>query len=862
MDNDTQSNPQLRVGAHVLVQLGRELVTDPEQAILEIVKNAYDADSKDCKIEVDTRITGTLEHTSLASILSKFNEATDTVGVELSTPQVQRNQQAGSPADKMLSRKLTYTGRICIRDQGNGLSAKAVRDSWLVVSNSIKRVAKGMPKPKTACGRTPLGDKGLGRLGTMRLGDILLLRSAQEGSPIVNTAWFRWKDCDGAETLDTIPVQVDEEPNTEGLKGTEVIVLGLNDIAEWRDESRASEIAFSIAAIVSPFESIKTFPVSVRIDGKSYDMEQVTSELLAQAVSSFDFKFEKDVEQDDDYHLAAKASFRQSVFTASAKAESVDRARSVFSKDHGAQFLAWLKGSKKLNKKYDSLEIAPNGDWIIEIDDKTPFSKIIKGNKPVIGNPGQFSGALHYFNFARSGPAAAGIGATSARLKRVGGVAILRDGFRVRSGDDWLDLARSMTSGSTYHLRVDNTIGYFALSGEHNFSLTEKSDREGFVGDPYYRGFEEIAKKCRDFANKAQEDVRRGLDQYLREVEISENDAEDMTSKTAVKTVKSSASGISAAAKTVAAIAETQRTAIATLDSKDASVSPTKRADQALGLAKENLASMEKLAADFDKMRDLAAAGAVVAQEIGMRSEQVAALVESAAVGLAARGLTHELHTHLSEIERSTSFIRKSLQNTDFLEKVRPQLRHIDLARRAMSGAAAQIDPMLPRTRAVKEQLDVANFISEYFDARKSDLEREGTQATVIGKEGALVVRMNRNRLLQVVDNLILNSRYWLQDDSAPKPGNRRIEAKIDARGFTISDNGPGVEPKLEETLFELFVTEKPASGAGQGLGLYITTQLLQLDGCTIELLHDRNAQGRRHSFRVDLSKLIDTKAH
>lgn len=857
MDSDTQSNPQLRVGAHVLVQLGRELVTDPEQAILEIVKNAYDADSKDCRIEVDTRATGTLEHRSLASILSKFSEATDTVVVELSAPKDQR----GYVTDETISRKLSYTGKICIRDQGNGLSAQAVRDSWLVVSNSIKRVEKGTPKRKTTGGRTPLGDKGLGRLGTMRLGDILLLRSAQEGSSVVNTAWFRWKDCDGAETLDTIPVQVSEEPNTEGLKGTEVIVLGLNDIAEWRDENRAADIAYSIAAIVSPFEAIKTFPVSVRIDGKSYDLEQVTSELLAQAVSSFDFKFEKDEEQGEDYHLAAKASFRQSVFTASAKPDSAEKARKVFSKNNGALFLEWLKKNQKLSKKYDSLKIAPNGDWIIEIDDRASFSKIIKGNRPVISNPGEFSGALHYFNFGRSGPSAAGFGTTSIRLKRVGGIAILRDGFRVRSGDDWLDLARSMTSGSTYHLRVDNTIGYFALSGEHNFCLTEKSDREGFVGDSYYRGFEAIAQKCRDFANKAQEDVRRGLDQYLREVEISENNAENMTSKVAVKAVKSSANGISAVAKTVAAAAEAQRTAIATLYRNDASLSPNKRTDEALGLAKENLATMEKLTADFEKMRDLAAAGTVVAQEIRMRSEQVAALVESAAVGLAARGLTHELHTHLSEIERSTNFVRKTLQNSEFSEKVRPQLRRIDLARRAMSSAAAQIDPMLPRTRTIKEELDVANFISEYFDARKSDLEREGTRATIFRQDGALVVRMNRNRLLQVVDNMVLNSRYWLQDESAPEPGERRIEVTVDSRGFIISDNGLGVEPKLEETLFELFVTEKPASGAGQGLGLYITTELLQLDGCTIQLLDDRNSQGRRHRFRVDLSRLIDTKA-
>jgi hypothetical protein len=44
-EENATEQPQLRVGSHVLVQLGSELVTDVEQAILECVKNSYDADS-------------------------------------------------------------------------------------------------------------------------------------------------------------------------------------------------------------------------------------------------------------------------------------------------------------------------------------------------------------------------------------------------------------------------------------------------------------------------------------------------------------------------------------------------------------------------------------------------------------------------------------------------------------------------------------------------------------------------------------------------------------------------------------------------------------------------------------------------
>lgn len=58
MADAADHSAELKVGAHVLVQLGSELVTDVEQAILECVKNAYDADAPGCKIDIDTREEG------------------------------------------------------------------------------------------------------------------------------------------------------------------------------------------------------------------------------------------------------------------------------------------------------------------------------------------------------------------------------------------------------------------------------------------------------------------------------------------------------------------------------------------------------------------------------------------------------------------------------------------------------------------------------------------------------------------------------------------------------------------------------------------------------------------------------------
>src|SRR5258708_33452810 len=45
---------RLRVDAHALVQLGEQLITDDEQALLELVKNSYDADADWAKINIDS----------------------------------------------------------------------------------------------------------------------------------------------------------------------------------------------------------------------------------------------------------------------------------------------------------------------------------------------------------------------------------------------------------------------------------------------------------------------------------------------------------------------------------------------------------------------------------------------------------------------------------------------------------------------------------------------------------------------------------------------------------------------------------------------------------------------------------------
>ena len=85
----------VNVDANVIRQLGEELVTDAEQAILELIKNSYDADAASVRLLVDTSADPGFAH-----------------------------QKAGL---------------IRVEDDGCGMTLQQLRDGWLRISLSLKR---------------------------------------------------------------------------------------------------------------------------------------------------------------------------------------------------------------------------------------------------------------------------------------------------------------------------------------------------------------------------------------------------------------------------------------------------------------------------------------------------------------------------------------------------------------------------------------------------------------------------------------------------------------------------------------------------------------------------------------------------
>jgi len=860
MEDVTEHTAELKVGAHVLVQLGSELVTDIEQAILECVKNAYDADSAGCLIDIDTHEVGVKVETGPATKLRNFNASSETVNVELIDANgMPLTAEMQFEETENITRRLNYTGRITIEDKGDGLRPDQLRSSWLVISRSNKRGAPGAQKAKTLKGRTPLGDKGLGRLGSMKLGDILRIETSTSPSTPIAVAQFRWADCETARTIDEIPVFLEELPNLDKFKGTRVSVLGLRDLPEWRRKDRIGEITRSLAKLISPFEATSTFPVGIKLDGVDHSLVTVTQDVLNRAIADFRFVWKEDPEDITKRILVGEARFRKRLFTSKRSKRALDRTMKIFDVDDGVGFAKSLDTYKRL-KAYEERKVDLDGAWFIELKRTYRWSDMQFDSGAAIADPGPFNGAFYFFHLDDPGNAdeasAAGLGIDRKLIKGMTGISILRDGFRVRSQGDWLELSSGMTSGSTYGMRVDNTVGYFSLTGEYNHKLVEKSDREGFVEDAAYRGFIQIARQCRSFANEALEQVRRSLDDYYKKMVGPEGAQVAPTIAGSFQALEDSIASAEDARVEADRIAQDLKERIARLEQHAAKgYSPDNTANETIKLASSAMIAMDNVRAKLSAGAQSGQNLVRLKQEFEERDEQLIALFESAAVGLSARGLAHELRTHLTEIRQRTSIIEKSAKDKDI--HILPHLRAIRSSCNAISGAASLIDPMLPRTRAIKELVSIKAFVEDYFNTRTSTFERSGIHVSISGN--GVTIRANRPRLIQVLDNLVRNSTYWLNRGEITGQVTRpkQIFVELLISGFIISDSGPGVDPNYEESLFEIFVTAKPERDTGQGLGLFIIRELLRIDGCEVDLLPDRNEDGRRYRFAVNLQSLV-----
>lgn len=411
---------------HIVKQLGEQLVSDEITALLELIKNSFDADATYVSIEINTTGQYTKE--------------------KLFYP--------------------NHRGFIVVEDDGFGMSENTIMKSWLLISYSQKRELKEAKK-KTPGGRTPLGDKGLGRLSTQRLADICEIFTNEEKESGTHIA-FNWKDFEKEDALSEVRIQA-EHFSSQKIKGTTLILANLNHSEVW-DGKNLENFKGQVSQIISPYKENRPFDVYLKINGININLDKSNDELRDLAISRFKFNF-------DGSSITIQGKTKLSKFIGNNQEDF----KNFLEIDNGRKFYDYL------SKKQPDIEKSDNS-FFIKFEKKFDFKKDIGGLEIFDGeraNPGSFNGIIDEFTYDNWMSYDENIKEIFGKLSNYrefaqsqAGIKLFRNGFAVKpfgiDGDDWLRLGDSQTKGSSYYpLRPANVIGYFSIDEGINDKLKD-----------------------------------------------------------------------------------------------------------------------------------------------------------------------------------------------------------------------------------------------------------------------------------------------------------------------------------------------------------------------------------------------------
>ncbi len=153
------------------------------------------------------------------------------------------------------------------------------------------------------------------------------------------------------------------------------------------------------------------------------------------------------------------------------------------------------------------------------------------------------------------------------------------------------------------------------------------------------------------------------------------------------------------------------------------------------------------------------------------------------------------------------------------------------------------------RDRPVRQPTDIVALVHEVA-ARFDDLGDEESRIAVKAPERA-VVMADTSRLDQVFTNLIDNALKYSPDGEPIEVG---VVDEPDSVTVTVADRGIGLDAATQARLFEAFSRGENAKHVpGLGLGLFITHQIIERHGGTIEAQPAPGGVGS--VFRVSLPK-------
>jgi signal transduction histidine kinase len=444
-----------KVTARTILQLGAELISSDAIAFYELIKNAFDAKSQKVEVRIVVRIGQKLivqflerlkdQNGKFIDSATKLNEirqeAIENINYDAFAAQELQEDIESTKTASELHKVLLRSNYILIKDWGEGMSLADLEDIYLTIGtrNRVKE-----REESNTSKRPILGEKGLGRLSVMRLGEGLKVETTKEGERYFNELEIDWSifshDSDALLETVTVTPKRGALKKDSSLKGTSIIIFDLK--TDWTLEKLFEVAQSQLGRFIDPFSKKNRDFIALSFNRKPIILEEIDRILFHYA------------------HATVKANLH------------FERGNPVFSG----------KVDYKTYKRDKTFSVSG-----------THLASMLKDSryKELLNDLGPFSVELFWYN--RRLLTKNQIGIEAPKIKELvddwgGGLMVYRDGFRVNPyggpGDDWLSLDPTALASPGYKLNRKQIVGKVDIASMGNPNLLDQTNREGLRENP------------------------------------------------------------------------------------------------------------------------------------------------------------------------------------------------------------------------------------------------------------------------------------------------------------------------------------------------------------------------------------------
>lgn len=772
-----------RIAARALRQMGAELITSDDVALNELIKNAFDARSPRVKVEIqsfaDLDALALLEEQIRGNKVSQ-KEAIERVDKSIASDlSVARRSKIIERLHSFLEDRTEFANNLKmfraeqslhVSDDGVGMSAEDLSDRFLVIGTPGKLLAKRAAGPDDL---PILGEKGIGRLSMMRLGNLATVRSTQKGSDRWNRIHFRWDRFDDPNLfLDKVDVDVEDAGSAEvPRQGTEIEIKELS--GNWTQEKVQLFIQRYMRRLQNPFsKEARPYPVDIVLNGKRQPIASLPQWLERVAQFKAEITFDPN---------------------------GIDGTKQVLRRS-----LQWRDSTSPETRAWEMGELTQQ----LALPAET-FLRL----GPFVANCLWFNRQMLSGNVEKTRTEIA-----EELNQWCGGFALYRDNFRVgKTGgmeDDWLEWDSGALRAKGFALNRYQTIGSVSISSSNNPHLIDSANRERLVACPEQALLKSL------LGDIIVKDLRLHIN-AIREAEAKIAIAEESTTES--------------------------------LKTSEESLKKTIRAVEEIGkhLPKEQ---RHKIVEIRETLQGQVEYVKTIKNSLSMARETKVELLELANIGLVVEIVIHELARLTERTGELLVDLEKKEGKADVVQLVDSLRSQIV----ATNKRIRTVDAMSPSGRHRKEIYDAVAQTKTIAAGFKNRFQRHAVQVEITLDDGPaekqLNVYMVKGLIAQTLENLLTNSVYWLQQGLKDGEKERRILIEIDSKALTVSvtDNGPGVDPKYAKEIFKPYYTTRRK---GKGLGLYIASELVDYHGGRLYMDDHADDDGRLRTFTIELPK-------